>query len=144
VCGLDYVRAFDIMSSSGTNAGYTLFFGTNNLERGLRRMKETMWAVDPVRGETFRDTTNAQSTLFEDEPDLTRLRHALVERFGSTPFSVEEAERFTLADTPYIPKHLKKPILKVMEADGELEVVVAKPGRRRGTFPDGTVLRFTP
>lgn len=143
VCGLKYVRAFDIVSSSGSNAGYTLFFGTNNLDRGLRRMKETMWSIDPVRGQDFRDTTNKQSTLFEEEPDLSPLREALVNHFGDKPFTVYDAERFTLAETPYIPKHLKKPIFKVMETDDELEIVDSKPGRRRGTYPDGTVLKFS-
>jgi hypothetical protein len=142
-CGLKYVRSFDIISSAGTNAGYTLFFGTNNLERGLCRMKETMWALDPVKGQAFRDSTGKQWTLFEEEPDLTPLTAALIKEFGSEPFSIEDAERFTLAETPYIPKHLRKPILKPMEEAGKLEFVSGKPNRRARTYPEGTVVRFT-
>ena len=45
-------------------------------------------------------------------------------------------------ETPYLPKHLKKPILKPLEENDKLEIVRAKSGRRRGTYPAGTILRF--
>ncbi len=48
-CGLTYVRAFEIVTAQ-PNSGYTLFFGTRN-ERGLEKMKQSMWSIDPVEGQ---------------------------------------------------------------------------------------------
>ncbi len=140
--GLLYVRSFEILA--GGSRGYHLFFGTNNKERGLRRMKEAMWSIDPVAGERFRDSTElGQEPLFQPEPDLDPLRTALRERFGMKPFAIEDALDFTLVETPYLPQHVKGPILKPLEKANEVEIVVAKKGRRRGTYPDGTQIRFT-
>jgi three-Cys-motif partner protein len=140
-CGLSYVRSFEIVTAAA-NSGYHLFFGSNH-ETGLRKMKELMWDVDPLEGRRFRDSTDVQDTvLFEREPDLDQLRKALRKRFGKESFSIDDAEHFTLVETPYLPKHLKKPILKPLEEDDKLEIVRAKSGRRRGTYPAGTTLRF--
>jgi three-Cys-motif partner protein len=140
-CGLKYVRSFEIVTAA-PNSGYHLFFGTNH-EVGLEKMKQVMWAVDPIAGQKFKDSTRRNAAvLFEPEPDLEPLRKALRKRFGKDPFSIEDAERFTLVETPYLPKHVKKPILKPLESADELEIVKAKVGRRRGTYPGGTVVRF--
>jgi three-Cys-motif partner protein len=140
-CGLSYVRSFEIITAA-RNSGYNLFFGTNH-ELGLLKMKELMWDVDPVRGRRFKDSTKSQMpVLFEPEPDIDPLRKALRAHFGKEPFSIDDAEKFALIETPYLPRHLKKPILKPLEAKEKLEVVTAKKGRRRGTFPSGTTVRF--
>ena len=57
---------------------------------------------------------------------------------------VSEIEEYVVAETPYRETHYKKQVLKVMErADPpELEVTAAKDGRRAGSFPDGTRLKF--
>jgi len=140
-CGLAYVRSFEIVTAA-PNSGYHLFYGTNH-ETGLLKMKELMWDIDPVQGRRFKDSTRAQEiTLFEPEPDLDPLRDALRAHFGTEPFTIDDAERFALIDTPYIPRHLKKPIFKPLETEKKLKIVKAKDGRRRGTYPSGTVLRF--
>jgi three-Cys-motif partner protein len=141
--GLLYVRSFEILA--GGSRGYHLFFGTNNKERGLLRMKEAMWSIDPVAGQRYRDSTEqGMEPLFQPEPDLDPLRQALRDRFDTKPFSIEEALDFVLVETPYLPQHVKKPILKPLEAADELKVVGAKPKRKKGTYPEGTRLRFTP
>jgi three-Cys-motif partner protein len=140
--GLLYVRSFEILA--GGSRGYHLFFGTNNKERGLRRMKEAMWSIDRVTGQQYSDSTAlGQEPLFEPEPDLDPLRQALRNHFGTRPFAIEDALDFTLVETPYLPQHMKIPILKPLEKADELEVVAAKQGRKKGTYPDGTRLRFT-
>jgi hypothetical protein len=140
-CGLRYVRSFEIVTAA-KNSGYTLFFGTNH-EVGLERMKSAMWSIDPVEGRSFRDTTAPeQDVLFKAEVDTGPLRGAIRDHFGDEPFSIEELETFTLVGTPFLPKHLRKTILKPMEADDELEIVKAKDGRKKGTYPEGTVMRF--
>ncbi len=135
-----YVRSFEIVTAE--NMGYHLFFGTGN-PVGLEKMKEAMWAVDPTGGERFRDSTiRDQMVLFEPEPDFTVLRQAMRSHFGGTPFSIEQAEEFTLLATPYLPsRHLKRKTLAVAEKDGQL--TVKRPaGARNGTYIPGTVMRF--
>jgi hypothetical protein len=55
--------------------------------------------------------------------------------------TIEEAERFTLVDTPFRPEHLRKNTLAPAEKRGDLEV--ERPvGKRAGSFTLGTRLRF--
>jgi len=136
-----YVRSFEIVAKKATS--YHLFFGTNH-PLGLERMKEAMWKIDPATGSRFRDSTvEGQEVLFAPRPDFSKLCHALRERFPpGTTFSIEEAEEFTLFETPFAPKsHLRRYTLRPLEQKGEL-VVLASPPRKRGTYPDGAVMTF--
>jgi three-Cys-motif partner protein len=142
-CGLTYVRAFEIVTAQ-PNSGYTLFFGTKN-KLGLEKMKESMWSIDPVEGQRYKDTTSlGMQPLFAQTVDTTPLRDALIEHFGTTPFTIEQADEFTLVDTPYIPSHVRKRTLKPLEEADKLEIVTAKDRRKRFTYPAGTKVRFKP
>jgi three-Cys-motif partner protein len=139
-----FVRAFEITPTrdAGGNT-YHLVFGTANADQGLRKMKDAMWRVDPAGGEGFRDTTLADHpVLFRDEVDVAQLEQMIRERFGTAWFTIEEAERFTLLETPFRDNaHLKGPTLKPAEQRGALEVR-RQPGKRSGTFTSGTRMRF--
>ena len=139
--GVKYVRSFEIINRQGTS-GYHLFFGTNH-EAGLALMKTAMWKIDPVEGQTFRDSTDSEQLVLlgEGEPDPAPLERALREHFGEESFSIQDAELFALVETPYLGKHLRKPILKPLEEDDKLEVIES-PRKKRWTYPDGTVMRF--
>jgi three-Cys-motif partner protein len=144
LCGLTYVRSFEIVSSANPNAGYTLFFGTKH-KLGLQRMKESMWSIDPVQGQRYKDTTSSlagMQPLFEAEVDTTPLRNALIQRFGTTAFSIEDADDFTLIETPYIPSHVRKRTLRPLEVSGKLDVLSMR--SRRYSYPAGTMMRFNP
>ena len=131
------VRSFEIPTAKGN--GYRLYFTTGN-EKGLEKMKEAMWKADPLGGQRYVDTT-ADLVLFEPEPDTTALLRALQERFEGEPFTVEEAERFTLLHTPFLPgSHLRRRTLAVAEKAGRLEVLSER--KKRGTFPAGTRMKF--
>jgi hypothetical protein len=140
-----YVRSFEITPTheAGGNT-YNLVFGTPNPEQGLRKMKDAMWRVDPVGGESFRDTTLADHpVLFETKPDFGRLLEMLRSHFGNRWFTIEEAERFTLLETAFRDNgHLKTPTLKPAEACGDLEVERIE-GQRAGSFSSRTRMRFT-
>ena len=137
----DWARSFEITPDVGHNT-YYLFFGTNS-ERGLQRMKDAMWRVDPHGGTRFRDSTTVDHpVLFEKQPDFDRLLAMLREQFASRWFSIEDAEEFTRRHTAFRDNgHLKKPVLKPAEERGEL-VVRRSEGQRRGTFPAGTRMSF--
>jgi three-Cys-motif partner protein len=66
-----WVRSFEITPphEAGGNT-YYLFFSTNS-DRGLQRMKDAMWKVDPLSGQSFRDST------LGDHPVRARARSAL-------------------------------------------------------------------
>ena len=140
--GIEHVRSFEMLNR-GNRTDYFLFFGTHSL-RGLEKMKEAMWKVDAAGTFQFSDYTDADRTinLFEDQPDFEELKRMLLAKFGGTDVPIEELTDFVLAETPFLKTHFKTQILKAMELAVELSVVQAKEGRRRGTFPDGTVLRF--
>ena len=144
VCGLRYVRSFEILTG-GSNSGYHLFFGTNHV-KGLEKMKESMWSVDPHGGQRFQDSTDSGQLVLLEEASLDTqpLRQALRRHFGTDPFTVEDAELFALEDTAYLPSHLRTRTFKPAEEAGDLKPVDPAPDRRRWTYPKGkTTLRFT-
>jgi hypothetical protein len=57
----------------------------------------------------------------------------------------EEVERFVLEETDFLATH-KTQVLAAMEGESPpgVEVAASKPGRRRGCFPAGSILRFLP
>jgi hypothetical protein len=66
----------------------------------------------------------------------------LRERFGDGWFTIEQAERFTLLETPFRDNgHLKRPTLTPAEKRGDLEVERQK-GQKAGSFTPGTRMRF--
>ena len=71
--GIEYVRSFEMLNL-GNRIDYFLFFGTHDL-KGLEKMKEAMWKVDPAGSFQFSDFTDANKTikLFPDEPNLGQL-----------------------------------------------------------------------
>jgi hypothetical protein len=82
--------------------------------------------------------------LFEFGPDLRPLLNLLRDRFGTTAFTIEDAARFVLIETPFRDDaHLKEPTLKPAEQAGQLDARKADGSKRRaGTYPPGTMLRF--
>ncbi|AWM85544.1 three-Cys-motif partner protein TcmP [Microvirga sp. 17 mud 1-3] len=140
VAGARYVRYFE-MRNERSHTDYYLFFATKSL-RGLQKMKEAMWKADPAGGYTFSDATVPdQLVMFGPEVALQRLESDLVNRFGGQSARVEDIEEFVVAETAFREAHYKG-VLRELERSGKLEVINPKQGRRRGTFPAGTSVRF--
>jgi three-Cys-motif partner protein len=128
---------------------YYLFFGTGNLH-GLREMKRAMWKVDPVGGRAYEQSTAravGQGELFPIEdvtvlPPEESLPFLLREHFGSEPFTIEQAEYYTLTETRYLDEgHLRKLALIPLQVAEHLQVTQST-RRRRIDFPKGTIMRF--
>ncbi len=68
----------------------------------------------------------------------------LVRQFKGRTASVEEIQEYILVHTPYRETHYKKQVLKPMEQgpSPELAIRAAPPGRKKGQFPEGTVIEF--
>lgn len=138
-----YVHSFAMLNKSNS-IDYFLFFATNGL-KGLEKMKEAMWKVDDTGSFQFSDHTHARglTSLFSAQPNLAPLREAILKTFKEKQISIEGLRDWVVAETEFLPTHLKRPILAPMEEAGEVSVVNASAKRRRGTFSDGTILKFS-
>jgi hypothetical protein len=137
--GIEYVRSFEIITKGG-RTGYDLFFATGH-EIGLNAMKRAMWSLDPTEGRKFRDATESgQQVLIEEAPDFASLKQAMREHFGNDAFTIDDAERFALVSTPFLPTHIRKAVLVPAETQDELEVLTGR--KKRNTYPKGTRMRF--
>jgi three-Cys-motif partner protein len=140
--GVAHVRSFELHTADGND--YRLVFATPH-DKGLELIKNAMWSVDPVAGTRYVATRDdeGQEVLFDaDESELNTaplLAH-LRQKFGSGWFSIEEAERVTLLETPFKHKgHLKRKTLAPAEKVGAIEV--DRSGGRR-QFAAGVRVRF--
>lgn len=139
VGGFPYVRAFELMDIERGRTAYYLVYGTRH-HRGLAVMKDAMWALDPVGGVRFAGFAGDQAMLFEPEPDFGPLQDAILEQFSGHEVTVDDVERFVIEHTDYKTTHYKKNVLKELEGEGLIECTFER--RRRGTYPQGTILRF--
>jgi three-Cys-motif partner protein len=141
-----FALPFEIDATRGRGwAGYTLYFGTGH-PMGLEKMKQAMWKVDPGAGTGFAYAGDPdQLVMFTAGPDFDALEAALRDRFGTTEFTIEQAERFTTTSTPFAAEgHLKSRTLAPAERGGRLSGRHPAGGdRRRCTYPPRTILRFT-
>ena len=138
VAGFDHVLPFEMVNVGGHTV-YSLFYGTRNIT-GVRVMKDALWSIDPATGLRFSDRLVGQRSLFSGANlDVAPLREALLGHFYGKTVPVEEIERFVLLDTPYSAGHYKR-VLKALQAEGFIEPVRGQ--TRKGSFPEGTVLRF--
>lgn len=90
--------------------GHALFlvFGTTN-DKGFEKMKDALWAVDPVAGGRFRDPRDPQQLSFDmTTPDFSPLRHEFV-RLMTLHGTIDLAAlaRHALLETIYKPSHAK-------------------------------------
>jgi three-Cys-motif partner protein len=135
-----HVRSFQLVTRDGND--YRLVFATGH-ERGLELMKRAMWSVDPIAGARYVTRTNlGQEVLFQPQVDTGPLLAQLADAFDHRWFTIEEASKFTLLQTPFLhDRHLKGPTLAPAEKAGLIEAQRPS-GSRAGTFADGVRIRF--
>ena len=125
--GVEYVRSFQLWTQDGND--YRLVFSLGHL-KGLEIAKDAMWSVDPVAGTSYTATTESgQEVLFSpgDTVNTAPLLAELQSHFGTGWFSIDQADRCTVVDTPYRKAHLRRLTLQPAETAGKLEV--QRPGR---------------
>ena len=123
--GVAHVRSYELRTADGND--YRLVFATPH-DKGLELIKNAMWSVDSIAGTRYIATRDeeGQEVLFgADDAELNTaplLAH-LRQKFGVEWFSIEEAERATLLETPYKHKgHLKRKTLAPAEKAEKIEV----------------------
>jgi three-Cys-motif partner protein len=137
--GLKYLLDFELIDKRG-NSMY-LVFATNH-PRGVEKMKDSLWEVDPVFGVGFRDPRDEQQeTLFElTDPHLaplTRLLHKRIDDASSAGVRVSELREFALYETVFRPQHVIK-ALEPLRRTGEIQS--STPGQIR----IASLVRITP
>lgn len=136
--GFRFVRSFGLVDANRGRTEYFLMFGTRSV-RGLDKMKDVMWSLDPLAGARFAGFTGGQRVLFDLKPDMGPLRKALLERFRGEFVTIEDVEFFVITETDYRKSHYKGQ-LKYLEGKGFISCESAR--RKRGTYPPNTRLHF--
>lgn len=144
--GKVYVRSFEICDENDRIL-YHLIFATRNL-RGLEEMKEAMFRLDRTGRFRFSDYLGlGQRTLldYSDRASVSWAKNAALrmwQAFGGKSVSEVMAHRWTIESTSYI--YRKRPILCPLESAGAITAVRVTGHRKRGTFPDGCLIQFSP
>lgn len=135
--GVEYVRSFELRTLDGND--YRLVFGLGNT-KGLELAKDAMWKVDPVGGMTYRaETESGQEVLFDKlDVDTRPLLAELRAKFGTAPFTIEQADHVTLVDTPFRKSHLREQTLAPAVKSRAL-TILQRSGQRGF---NGATLRF--
>lgn len=139
--GAEYVRSFEMEAKTGQTL-YYLVFATNH-PKGMEVMKEAMWAVDPTGSYKFSDRSDPKQKLLLDYSDtptwVSAAANLVFKKFAGERSGINEIKKFIVTETPYLFR--KKLILKKLEDEGKITEVIGR--RRRGTFPDGCVIKFS-
>lgn len=135
-----YVQAF-LMVNKSNSPDYLLFFATNSL-KGMEAMLQAMWKADPTGEFQFSDFIEArkQLPLFPAAPDYDLLREILTYEFRHTEIEIGVLGDWVV-ENKFLRTHIRT-VLAQLEKEGVVSLVNPKPGRRRYTYPDGTILRF--
>ena len=139
--GAKYVLHFELYE--GNELVYAIFFGTGKLE-GCDKMKQAIWKIAPFGDYRFRGSKIDQLTFLSDEIiDFTILAKTLHDEFKSKGWvKINEVIDFVRSDaTDFHSNHLKSNTLRPMEERGEIEVDLDS-RKRKGRYPEGTMLRF--
>lgn len=124
--GFPHVITFELIDEGGHEL--LLFYGTSGL-KGLEKMKDIFWRVDPVAGAHFRDPRDVNQLEFDfgrPEPNLELLGQQLLEHLESAgQLSLEQLKEFTLTETVFKPSHATVAV-NALEKSGRAECKRAK------------------
>ena len=91
--------------------------------RGFEKIKEAMWKVDPLQGNSFsayKESLPPAPSLFDslpDEPLTAKLRGAMVDKFkGKVDIPVSEIFTWTIEDTEtFLPTHARRELENLID-----------------------------
>jgi three-Cys-motif partner protein len=127
--GFSHLLDFEMIDQRGESL--YLIFGTTH-ERGLQKMKEAVWQIDPVYGVRFRDPRDEMNEplFLIDQPQDATLQRLLLQRLREAgPAVVEELRRFALFETVYREQHVI-PALRRLRDQGRIQVEGSRTIRR--------------
>ena len=128
--------SFDLVDEGGSEL---LLIYATKAEKGIERMKDAMWRVDPVYGQRFRDPRDEHQLTLEisDEPDLSLLKRQLLERvLEDGAVTLSELKRYTLLETIYREPHATT---AVRELENEMKLSVSWKRSHENTIVEPTI-----
>jgi three-Cys-motif partner protein len=119
MAGFTYVVSFEMIDDTGSDLH--LVFGTRN-RRGLEKMKDAMWQVDPVNGVHYRDPRDPNQMMldFDLSPHLEPLSHALLHMLAFKEHTLADLQEHALLETVYRSPHATAAV-RTMLAQGLIE-----------------------
>jgi hypothetical protein len=136
--GFRFVLSFEMLDEGGRDIH--LVYGTTS-HKGLEKMKEAVWKVDPVRGIRYRDPRDPdQTTLdFTLNPETGPLRQAVLAELGKGERTLEQLKEMALLETVYRPPHVT-PVVRRLLSTG----IVARYPERGQLSGDKTIKLVEP
>lgn len=132
-----YTFAFEMRAKAATINYHLIFAGQH--ATGLEKMKEQMKRIDQTGEYSFCDAHIHQRRLFDiNDPSV----HAedMLEHFRGSTVTYEKTHHYALT----LSRHLNpKAMLAVLEKAGKISVKNARPNRKAGTYPKGSVESIT-
>lgn len=111
--GFKFVVAFEMIDDTGFDL--YLIYGTSHF-KGLEKMKEAMWTVDPVRGVHYRDPRDPnQITLDFSVPHLEPLQEAIARQLTSGERTLQSLRDYALVETVYRPPHARTAVQALLK-----------------------------
>lgn len=148
--GFTYVVSFEMVDEKG--ADLHLVFGTGN-RKGLEKMKDAMWKVDPVRGVHYRDPRDPDQMMldFDLNPHLDPLIQLLTRELAHGERSLAELRDYTLLETVYRVPHANSAVREMLgkglierdprsgQLTGTTRIKLTATGRKRLAGPEQTL-----
>jgi three-Cys-motif partner protein len=118
--GFGYLLDFELISERGD---YLYLIHATTHAKGLEKMKEAIWSVDPVAGAGFRDPRDLggqqQALDLEWQPNVAPLRQMIIEWLGTGPRTLEDLSDRAFFDTIYRRPHARAAVTELVR-DGLL------------------------
>lgn len=129
------------------------FFFCGKHRRGFEKIKEAMWKVDPVQGNSFsahsgaKAKSNGQTNLFDTfkaRDQIAELGEILLGQFkGRSGLPVKDISNWTIEETEsFLPTHARKSLEWLFENNKTTFIDPEGRKRRAGTWPDRLLVTF--
>jgi len=115
LAGFDYSLGFVMLDEGGHELW--LLFATSSV-KGVEKMKDAMWSVDPVHGVRYRDPRDPDQMSLDIEavPDAAPLARMLADRLKAGPQTLDELRHWTNLDTIYTQTQVKATVRSLLNA----------------------------
>ncbi|MCH7676054.1 hypothetical protein IH879_14030, partial [candidate division KSB1 bacterium] len=144
-----FVRSFIIHDESNVRDNALFFCG--NHKRGLEKIKEAMWNLDPIHGNSFSAYHEISRQpqgpmLFPDQPQTSELGRSIMSQFkGQSGVNVNTIFDWVIKETEtFLPKHVRIELEKALER-GKISYSDPTPNsrtRRIGNWPKCLMIDF--
>jgi hypothetical protein len=128
LAGFDHNLGFVMLDELGHEMW--LLFATSNV-RGVEKMKDAMWAVDPMYGVRYRDPRDPDQMLLDIEtvPDDAPLARMVSERLAAGPQTLDELRDWANLGTVYKQSQVLGAVRSLLKMGG---VIRSSTGRLEG------------